>query len=155
MTSTQRRLLAGLATLIVALVATVAVLVASDDDPKVASRRRGTASSTTSEPAPTTAQQPTTTVGIVCPTPDNAAMTVFDGWKNGNQAAAAPCASQTALDTLFANPGADAQWTFMGCDTENGTTRCYYRYEGGSATFTMGGSDASGWRVDQITYVAD
>jgi hypothetical protein len=104
----------------------------------------------------TTAATTPVTVGIVCTTPEDAAQSVVSAWEASDRAAAARCASQAALDNLFKASGAGATWTFQQCGgPDPGVPTCQFSYEGGAANFMMTGTEASGWKVDSITYVAD
>jgi hypothetical protein len=111
---------------------------------------------TTLAPA-TTADTTPVTVGIICNVPEDAATTLFNAWTAGDQAAASRCATPEAVGTLFAHPGAGAQWTFQGCNGGNdpGVPICQYSYEGGAANFTENGSEATGWKVVSVGYIAD
>jgi hypothetical protein len=96
------------------------------------------------------------TVGIICTTPEDAAKSLFSGWLAGDQGAAKRCATDGAVAALFKTSGAGAQWTFQGCDSSDpAAPACSYSYEGGAAIFTENGSEAAGWRVVDVSYVAD
>jgi hypothetical protein len=96
------------------------------------------------------------TVGIVCSTPDEAAKALVDAWKAGDQAAAARCADASVVSKIFENDGTGSQWTFEGCGgPDPGVPQCFYRYEGGGVTLTLNGTEAAGWKVTSIGFVAD
>ncbi len=143
----------GLIVLLVAVLIAVGVVLAlgSDDDDEVS-----TATATTTTIAPTaTTESPPVTIGIICTTPEDAAMTFVESWIAGDQAAAARCASDEAVSTIFENSGAGAQYTNQGCFGDPGVPTCAYSYEGGSVSLAMSGSEASGWRVESVSYIAD
>ncbi len=125
-----------------------------DDEVKAQSTTTTTTTSTTTTTPPSTS--PPVTVGIICSTPDQAAMALVDAWKAGDQAAAARCATPAAVSTMFQTNGAGAQWTFQGCGgPDPGVPQCQYSYEGGAATFTLNGTEAAGWKVVNVGFVAD
>jgi hypothetical protein len=161
----QERVLAALGVL--ALVAIIggglALALGGDDEPSV---RTAGATSTTAVFVPTSTTLPDTsttippdqtsvTVGIVCTTPEDASGTLVATWAADDRAAAALCASQAAVDTIFQTSGAGAQWTFQGCvESSPGVPACAFTYPGGIAYFTLTGSEAQGWTVDAVEFVA-
>jgi hypothetical protein len=108
-----------------------------------------TLAATTSTTAPTTV-----TVGIICTTPADATQSVVNAWIAGDRAAASRCASNTVVTKLFQASGAGAKWTFQGCHGDPGVPTCSYSYQGGGANFTLNGSEASGWKLVSLTFVA-
>jgi hypothetical protein len=108
-------------------------------------------------PPATTASTPSVTIGIICSVPQDAATTLVNAWIAGDQAAASRCATSSAVSTLFQNRGAGAQWMFQGCNGSNdpGVPICQYSYEGGAANLTLNGTEAAGWKVVSIGYIAD
>ena len=165
---TQQRLLAVLG--VVALVAIIGgglaiALGGGDDAPTVRSASSTTAvvASTPSTLAPsttlsgptTTSGQTSVTVAIICTTPEDASQGVVSAWIANDRTAAERCATAAALDTLFETSGAGAQWTFQGCSGDPGVPDCAFTYPGGSAHFTLNGTEAAGWKVVQVGYVAD
>jgi hypothetical protein len=123
------------------------------------------ASTSTTAPSPATTTAPTAgggggqttvTVGIICASAEEASTTFVNGWIANDQAAAKRCGSDAAVATIFANNGAGAQYTFQGCDyTDPGVPICSYSYEGGAAQFTVEGTEAAGWKVTKVGYIAD
>ena len=78
-------------------------------------------------------------------------MSLVDAWVAGDRGAAARCATPGAVATIFATSGADARWTFEGCDlSDPGVPVCTYRYSGGSAKLTIEGTEARGWMVTKL-----
>ncbi len=60
------------------------------------------------------------------------------------------------VNQLFENNGSGNTWTDQGCDTSKPAAPvCAYSYEGGGAFLTVEGSDAAGWKVTKLSYVAD
>ncbi|MBM3671083.1 MAG: hypothetical protein FJW86_02675 [Actinobacteria bacterium] len=98
---------------------------------------------------------PPVTVGIICTTPEEAAMTFVDAWIDGDQAAAARCATEAAVTTMFQTTGAGAQYTWQGCHGDPGMPTCSYTYEGGAVNLALGGTEAAGWKVQSVSYIAD
>ena len=159
----QQRVLAALG--VVALVAIIGgglaiALGGGDDERKVqtASPTTVVVASTSSTLAPSTTTpsgQTSVTVAIICTTPEDASQGVVSAWIAGDRAGAGRCATEPALDTLFETSGAGAQWTFQGCSGDPGVPDCAFTYPGGSAHFTLNGTEATGWKVVQVGYVAD
>jgi len=154
-TSQTRWLLTGAAVLVVALVGVgLALLLASDDGEDTIT----TGTTVTTLPPPTTAAGDDTsvTVGIICTTPEDASMSFVDAWIAGDEAAAKRCATDGAAATLFETSGSGAQWTFQGCaGPDPGVPECSYSYEGGGALLTLNGTEAAGWKVVEVSFVAD
>lgn len=116
----------------------------------VTSRGRST---TTAPTLPLGGGGPSVTVGIICITPTDASQAVVSAWQAGDMTAAARCASTSAVSTLFAHPGRGAGWTLQGCDgPDPGVPVCTFVYAGGHATFTLQGTEAQGWKVDQVAF---
>jgi hypothetical protein len=121
-----------------------------------------TASTTTTLPATTSTtlgagdDETTVTVGIICTTAEDASTSFVNAWLAGDPAAAKRCATDDAVATLFARSGAGAQYTFQGCDrTDPGVPICSYSYEGGAAQLKVEGTEAAGWKVTAVSYIAD
>ena len=153
MNTRERWLLGVIVLLVAALVAVGIVLAVGGDDDEDAAE-----SVTTTTLAPTTTEEeesPPVTIGIICTTPEDASMTLVESWIAGDQAAAARCASDTAVATIFENSGTGAQYTFQGCFGDPGVPTCSYTYEGGAVNLALSGTEASGWQVDSVSYIAD
>ena len=160
MSSRARWLLGGAgAVLLVIVIAAVAIASGGDEKkPRTAvTTTTSTSSTTTTTLPPTTTTAITTpvTVGIVCTTPEDATQSFVNAWIAGDRAAAERCATTAAADELFQHSGAGAQWTFQGCYGDPGVPTCGYSYEGGAANFTLNGTESAGWKVVDVTYVAD
>jgi hypothetical protein len=82
-------------------------------------------------------------------------MALVDSWLAGDQAAAARCASEAAVTKIFETSGAGAQYTWQGCFGDPGVPTCAYTYEGGSVQLSMAGTEAAGWKVQTVGYIAD
>ncbi len=124
------------------------------------STTKTTPKATTTSPSVTVStavpEETAVTVGIVCTTPRDATDTLVGSWIAGAKAAAARCADQQVVDELFRGNGAGAQWVFQGCDgPDPGVPQCQYSYEGGAATFTLNGTEAAGWKVTALEFIAD
>ena len=90
--------------------------------------------------------------------PGLAANTVFDAWVRGDESCAAVLMTPAALAELFDRPGAGAQDEFQGCtevDEPDPAVDCAFTYEGGSTHYLMNFSDTDGWKVFDVTQVAD
>ena len=140
------------------LVALVGMVACSDDSSQ---RTNDTTTSTTgastSTTSPTTSTAETSvTIGIICTSPPDAASTLVSAWTAGDRAAAERCASTAVVDQLFQTNGAGNTWVDQGCDTTVPEAPvCAYSYEGGAAFLTVTGSDAGGWHVTKLSFVAD
>ncbi len=112
------------------------------------------ATTTTTAPAPsTTAGGSSVTVGIICIAPTDAAQAVLSAWTAGDRAAAGRCAAPAAVSALFARASTGAGWTFQGCGgPDPGVPQCTYASAAGHASLTLIGSEASGWRVDSLSF---
>jgi len=109
--------------------------------------------STTTATVPLGGGGPSVTVGIICITPMDASQAVVSAWQGGDATAAARCASASAVSTLFAHPGHGAGWTLQGCDgPDPGVPICTFDFVGGHASFTLQGTEATGWKVDEVTF---
>ena len=144
---------------IVIVIAAVAIAGGGDDDKKERSApttTTSTSTTTTTTLAPvTTAATTPVTVGIICTTPEDAAMSFVNSWLAGDRGGAQRCATLEATDEIFQTSGAGAQYTWQGCFGDPGVPTCAYTYEGGSVNFTLNGTEASGWKVVDVNYVAD
>ena len=161
MTTRQKWLAGGAALLVAVLIGAGVGLVAGGNDTTQVSASgtttsTSTSTSTTTTVAPTATSQGTTvTVAIICTTPEDATKSVVNAWIAGDKAAAARCASDTAVNKLFQTNGSGAQWTFQGCHGDPGVPTCSYSYVGGGANFKLSGTEAGGWKVTDVTFVAD
>ena len=82
-------------------------------------------------------------------------MSFVDAWLAADQAAAARCATPEAVTQVFATSGAGAQYTWQGCHGDPGMPTCSYTYEGGAMNLALAGTEAAGWKVQSVGYVAD
>jgi len=157
----ERWIIGGIGTLVGILVLAGAVLAFGGDDggSDVAIDPASTTSSstTTLTPARTTflGGLLPVTVGIICTTAEEASMTLVDAWLDGDQAAAGRCATEAAVTTIFQTSGAGAQYTWQGCFGDPGMPTCSYTYEGGAVNLALAGTEAAGWKVQSVSYVAD
>ena len=122
--------------------------------------RNDSPSETTPAPSVTVStaapEETAVTVGIICSTPRDATDTLVGSWIAGAKPAAARCADQHVVDELFGANGAGAEWLFQGCDgPDPGVPQCQYSYEGGGVTFTLNGTEAAGWKVTALEFIAD
>jgi hypothetical protein len=116
---------------------------------------RATDVSTTTTPSTTDATTGVT-VGIICSSPEDAASSLVNAWSTDDRTAALRCASDAVVNRLFRASGAGNTWMDQGCDTSDPSAPvCAYSYEGGAAFLTTTGSDADGWQVTELRYVAD
>lgn len=134
--------------LVVAL--TAAACGGDDDESSPSTSTRGTEATSTTE------DTTSVTVGIICDTAEDASETLVQAWGSGSEAAAKRCASDVVVDELFLTDGAGNTWTSQGCDrTDPGVPVCAYTYEGGAAFLTVEGTEAEGWKVTGLEFVAD
>lgn len=122
-----------------------------------------TSSTTTTAPPTTTTAAPATTIDparCVSSEPDDPDITanvVYDAYTVNDRGCAASLMTNEALDALFAIPGSGGGWEFRGCDEvpdpETDPTSCFWRFEGGSTTFSM--QYDSGWVVFEVSQTAD
>lgn len=128
-------------------------------------------SSTTSSTTSTTAATTTTTEAPPGPTPTECrqagvnpaqpgrvAETVFEAWVRDDAACAAELMDDAALEELFSRDGESAQDQFQGC-TGGGLLQpeadCAFTYEGVATHYLMDFRNGQGWRISDITQVAD
>ena len=122
--------------------------------------RNDVSKSSTTSPSATVStssrEETSVTIGIICTTPRDATDTLVGAWIAGEPAAAARCAEQAVVDQLFEDDGTGATWIFRGCDgPDPGVPQCQYSYEGGGVTFTLAGTEAEGWKVTALEFIAD
>lgn len=135
---------------VVALVAVASLVAACSGNSDTNTSKSGNRTTSTTSP-----DTPSVTIGIICDTPTDAAQSFEQAWEAGDRAAAARCADDAAVTTIFRTGGRSANWEFEGCESDPGGSTCSYRYEGGSAAFTVRGSDADGWKVAKVVFTAD
>ncbi len=123
-------------------------------------------SSTTTSPAPTTTGAPAVTVppdecaeaGENPAQPGPAAEAVFEAWVRGDEDCAATLMTPAALAELFSRDGDGATDDFQGCTEEelpDPHADCAFTYEGGATHYLMNYSPTDGWKVFDLTQVAD
>ncbi len=157
----ERWMLGGVGILVFLLVAVGTVLVVSGDGDTTVGVSATTTSSTTRSTLPSSSTTSTSstssvTVGIICATPEEAAMSFVDAWIAADHAAAARCALPAAVTTIFQTSGSGAVYTSQGCAGDDlAAKQCGYTYEGGAMILAVAGSAAAGWQVQSLTYVAD
>jgi hypothetical protein len=153
----ERWMIWGITVLVFVLVAVGVVLAVGGDDDKNVSTPATTTTTTTLPPATTaTTETPSVTVGIICTTPEEASKSFVESWIADDQVAAARCATDTAVTKIFEHSGAGAEYTFQGCFGDDpGLPTCSYTYEGGAVNLALAGTEAAGWKVQSLSYVAD
>lgn len=86
-------------------------------------------------------------------------MTFYDAWTVDDQACAEQFATEEAIDTLFVIDGSEAQWEFQECaidaQTPDRDTVCSFRYEGGTALFSLHRVPVDGWELYDVDFQAD
>lgn len=162
MSTRERWMLGAIGALVVILIGVgIAVATGGGGNNNSIDTTASTLATTTSGAAATTTTTTTSgstpvTVGIICTTPEDAAKSVVSAWGANDRAAADRCASPGALDDLFKASGAGNTWMFQDCGgPDPGVPTCQFSYEGGAANFKMAGTEAAGWKVDVVTFVAD
>ena len=154
----DRWLIGAIALLVFILVAVGVVLAVGGDDNNDGSASATTTNATEATTPSTTSTTATAsvTIGIICTTPEDAAHSFVESWIAGDEAAARRCASDDAVTTLFEHSGSGAQYAFQGCFGDDpASPTCSYTYEGGALNLAVTGSDAAGWTVESLSYVAD
>ncbi len=95
-------------------------------------------------------------------TPEDASVHLYESWRQGDRQRALRYASEAAVNELFRTSfdprGAD--WEFAGCDELDHTAAdpgfsCFFSFEGGGANFIARDTDAAGWRLVEVGFIAD
>jgi hypothetical protein len=76
----------------------------------------------------------------------------------GDKACAAELMTPAALNELFSRDGSGAHDEFQGCTEQelpDPHTDCAFSYEGGATHYLANFSDTEGWKVYDVTQVAD
>ncbi len=112
----------------------------------------GATTTATSHPSTTTTTTDSSvTIGIVCSTPTDAATSLVNAWKAGDRAAAARCAMGDVVSQLFKVRTDTTGWSFAGCGgSDPGVPVCSFLFSKGSATLTIEGTEARGWKVTKL-----
>lgn len=139
---------------------TTALVSTTSSSSSSTSTTSSTSSSTTSTTAPLVTIPPATCAqqGKGPAKPGLAADTVYDAWVRGDEACAKTLMTTAAANELFSRDGTDADHEAQGCtDVElpDPHTDCAFTYDGGSTHYLMQFSDTEGWKVYDITQVAD
>lgn len=91
-------------------------------------------------------------------TPQAAAKAFYRAWRYHDRAAASKVAEKAPVKKLFRTRASGPGWTFQGCvekDNPDPHFDCSYSYEGGGAIMAVADSDAFGWFVTKISFIAD
>ena len=137
-------------------IAVAAALAACDGGSGSQSKDESTTTRGTDASTSTTEDTTSVTVGIICSTPQDAASALVAAWTANDRGAAPRCASDAVVTEFFKNDGSGNTWMSQGCDTTDPAAPvCAYSYEGGAAFLTVEGSDAAGWKVTKVKYLAD
>lgn len=139
-----------------AAVAALFLLAACGGDDEPAAQATPTPTATSAPPAsaapPQSAQpDPGPTAGK--DTPQAAAQAFYADWGELDRASASGYATRAAIDEAFAQTR--AQGEFTDCFEEADHFLCSYYYEGGALNITVVDSDAYGWIVTDVGYIAD
>ena len=140
------------------LLVAVAIAACGNDDSTSNTADDTTTRATVASTTTPTTTEPTTgvTIGIICTSPKDAASSLVNAWSVDDRTAALRCASDAVVNQLFQASGAGNTWMDQGCDTSDPSAPvCAYSYEGGAAFLTTTGSDADGWQVTELRYLAD
>jgi hypothetical protein len=152
----QRWMMVGALLAGIVIASGVALAVSGGDDEETTPTTTTSSSTTTTTAAPPTTATTPVTVAIICTTPEDAAMSFVNAWIAGDQAAAARCANQESVNTIFQTSGAGANYTWQGCFGDDpALPTCSYTYEGGAINLAVRGTEASGWKVESVSYFAD
>ncbi|WP_405147428.1 hypothetical protein OG589_07670 [Sphaerisporangium sp. NBC_01403] len=88
-------------------------------------------------------------------TAEKTAKYLYAAWKAGDRNRGLEIASTGAVKTLFRSRFGGAGYIFQGCNPEKGGKSCAYSYEGGAMFMHTRGSEARGYEVRSISYIAD
>ena len=110
--------------------------------------------------ATTTAASPSPSASAVeqsskVASPKAAADGLLKAWKTKDRAEAAKYATDAAFTKLFTEGGGPEGMESQGCSEEKGEYNCGYTYPGGALIMFVKGSDAAGYKVDSIEFIAD
>jgi hypothetical protein len=86
-------------------------------------------------------------------TPQEAAQAFYADWGELDRASASGYATRAAIDEAFGQQRAQAE--FMDCLEEADHFVCFYYYEGGGLNIIVRDSDAYGFVVTDVFYIAD
>jgi hypothetical protein len=104
---------------------------------------------------PEAAKSPVEAASANASKPEAAAEGLFDAWADKDRTAAAKFASEAAVAKLFRDGGGPEGMEFQGCEKESGGYTCGYYYEGGGLIMHVKGSEAAGYKVDSVEFIAD
>jgi hypothetical protein len=91
-------------------------------------------------------------------TPALAAKAFYRAWRSHNRSAAAKVATPGAVKKLFRTRASGPGWLYQGCTEKSKPDPhfdCAYSYEGGATIMQVADSDAFGWFVTKVTFIAD
>lgn len=86
-------------------------------------------------------------------TPAEAAQAFYAAWGALDREAASGFATEAAIDYAFGQRRAEAEFT--DCTEEGDHFACFFYYEGGGLGMTVRDTDAYGFVVTEVNYVAD
>jgi outer membrane murein-binding lipoprotein Lpp len=119
----------------------------------------------TSNTAAATASPKATTEAVASPSattaqskvakPEDAANGLLKAWKTKDRTEAAKFATEDAYTKLFTEGGGPEGMESQGCSNEKGVYNCGYTYPGGALIMIVNGSEAAGYKVNSIVFVAD
>jgi hypothetical protein len=87
--------------------------------------------------------------------PEDAANGLLNAWKKKDRTEAAKFATEAAYTKLFTEGGGPEGMESQGCSNEKGVYNCGYTYPGGALIMIVNGSEAAGYQVHSIEFVAD
>jgi hypothetical protein len=87
--------------------------------------------------------------------PEDAANGLLNAWKTKDRTEAAKFATEAAYTKLFTEGGGPEGMESQGCSDEKGVYNCGYTYPGGALIMIVNGSEAAGYKVHSIVFVAD
>ena len=137
--SRDKRLVIGLAVVVIVLIGVVVFLALDDtgNDSATTTTTTTTIPSTTTTPASTST--PTSTAPLPT-TPEGFAQTMFTAWQGNNRALAAQVASPTAVNQMFAQTyptGPTNPYTYQGCQGAAGSVICTWQGNGQVIVMTV------------------
>jgi hypothetical protein len=102
-----------------------------------------------------TASPSATTAQSKLAKPEDAANGLLNAWKTKDRTEAAKFATEAAYTKLFTEGGGPEGMESQGCSNEKGVYNCGYTYPGGALIMIVNGSEAAGYQVHSIVFVAD
>lgn len=128
---------------------------ANRTDVKVATSNTANAAATPKATAEASASTSATASQNKIAKPEDAANGLLNAWKTKDRKEAAKFATEAAYTKLFTEGGGPEGMESQGCSEQKGVYNCGYTYPGGALIMIVNGSEAAGYKVNSIVFVAD